>query len=288
MFSAGRGLRIRMYVALALNVVLLAALLAGAAWLATTPEWWLLFLFAMFAAFGVWGVGSDWRKQYERVEPVDVARAERIAARLCIAVDAPVPEVTGESKGPPLSWTTAAPGRRPRVHVTKALLDTLDDVQLAAVVAHELSHIANRDAAIMTVLATPGVYVLRGIRVLWEDRDSVVRSKATAIMLGAFVVAPAAVSAAFARILSRHRELAADRGAALLTGSPAAVTSALLRISSEIAAIPQRDLRVAAATDLLHVVPVRPERGIARLWATHPRMTTRVRELERLEARLQA
>jgi heat shock protein HtpX len=169
--------------------------------------------------------------------------------------------------------------------VTRALLRTLDEPQVEAVLAHELSHIANRDAALMTVLAAPGVYVLRGLREGWQDPSSMIRSKIAVVCFGAFFVVPAAISAYFARIVSRHRELAADRGAAMLTGSPAAVASALLRLSAEIAAIPNRDLRIAATNDLLHIVPLRPEEPA---WATHPPLATRVRELERLERRLQA
>jgi heat shock protein HtpX len=286
-FSAGLALRIRMYVALALNATLLAALLVLAAWSFTTEYWRLLLFGVLFALIGMSGL-HDWREKYRARNPVDVERAKRAVERLCALADIPVPQVEAEHDGPPLCWTTAAPGRRPRVHVTRALLEALDDKQLEAALAHELSHIANRDAVLMTLLAAPGVYVLRGIRIMWRDPDSVIRSKAAAVMFGSFFVVPAGISAGFARIVSRHRELAADRGAAMLTGSPTAVTSALLRVSGEIAAIPQRDLRIAAANDLLNLVPVRPERGIRRLWATHPRLTTRVRELERLESRLQA
>jgi heat shock protein HtpX len=286
MFSAGLGLRIRMYVALALNAVLLLVLLAFAGWVLTTEYWRLLGIVALLAIVGGVGGPPDWRRKYD--EPVDVTRAERALARLAVVADISAPEVKGEPKGPPLTWTTAAPGRRPRIHVTKALLDTLDDAQLEAALAHELSHVANRDAVLMTVLASPGIFVLRGIRLMWHDRDYIVRAKLGAVLFGSFVIVPAAISAGFARIVSRHRELAADRGAAMLTGSPAAVTSALLRVAGELAAIPKRDLRIAATNDLLNLVPARPERGIARLWATHPRLATRVRQLEELEERLQA
>jgi len=194
--------------------------------------------------------------------------------------------VRGERKGPPLSWTTALPRRRPRIHVTRALLLELDDPQLEAVLAHEISHIANRDAVVMTVLAAPGIYVLRGLRL--SLRDAPWRGKPGIVMFIGIYAVPAGLSAALARIVSRHRELAADRGAATLTGSPSVLTAALLRLSGELAGIPQRDLRAVAARDLLHVVPVRPEHGIRRLWATHPKLATRLRELERLERRLQA
>jgi heat shock protein HtpX len=135
------------------------------------------------------------------------------------------------------------------------------------------------------LLAAPGIYVLRGLRQAFSDAP--LHAKPGLVIFACMLAVPAALSAGAARIVSRQRELAADRGAALLTGSPAAMTSALLKLSAEVAGIPRRDLRAVAARDLLHVVPVRPERGIARLWATHPRLSTRVHELEWLERELQ-
>jgi heat shock protein HtpX len=282
-FSAGLGLRVRMAVALAVNAALLCGLLALAYWLMFVDDGWSIVVLAvMFALIGALRVGKDGRRSTGRV---DIERAERAVGRLCVVADMPAPDVRGVRDGPPNSWTTALPNRHPRIHVTRALLRRLDDRELEAVLAHELSHIANRDAVLMTVLAAPGVYVLRGLRVSWQDAPF--RAKPGLLMFGALLGAPAVLSAGAARIVSRQRELAADRGAALLTGSPAAMTSALLKLSGEVAAIPRQDLRLHAARDLLHVVPVRPERGIARLWATHPRLSTRVSELERLERRLQ-
>jgi heat shock protein HtpX len=285
-FSAGLGLRMRMYVALALNAVLLVALLAGLIALFFVDNGWsIVVLIAAFAFIGAFGERR--RKERRRSSKrMDLERARRAVGRLSVLADVPVPAVKGERIGPPLSWTTALPRRQPNIHVTRALLLQLDDAQLEAVLAHELSHIANRDAIVMTVLSAPGIYVLRGLRLSWHDAG--LRAKAGLLMFGFMLILPAAISAGLARIVSRHRELAADRGAAMLTGSPAALAAALLRLSGEMAAIPQRDLRTVAARDLLHVVPVRPERGIRRLWATHPRLATRVRELERLESRLQA
>jgi heat shock protein HtpX len=288
-FSAGLALRIRMYVALALNAAYLAVLLFWAVSLALTGRVGLTIV-GLFALLAVVGAYRGWALEQPRWsrDPVDVTRAERVVARLSAVADIPVPEVRGEHDGPPLSWTTALPRRRPRIHVTQALLERLDDAELEGVLAHELSHIANRDAVLMTVLAAPGISVLRGLRLWWSSTDSPIAGKIGVLLYGWWFAIPAIVPAALARIVSRHRELAADRGAALLTGSPSRIASALLRVSQELAVIPRRDLRRAAANDLLNVVPVRPERGIRRLWATHPRLTTRVRELERLESRLQA
>jgi heat shock protein HtpX len=286
-FSAGLALRIRMYVALALNAAFLAVAVAVAVALVVAYDWRILIFPLLFVIIGAFGDQRTSRRRWN-LDPVKVERAERAVARLSVLADIRPPQIRGQHDGPPLTWTTAIPGQHPRIHVTQALLDQLGDRELEAVLAHELSHIANRDAVLMTVLAAPGLYILRGMRTLWHDPDSLIRAKLAVIMFGSVLVVPALVSAGLARIVSRHRELAADRAAALLTGSPAAVTSALLQLSGELAVIPTRDLRGVVATDLLHIVPVRPQHGIRRLWATHPRLTTRVRELERWEERLQA
>ena len=284
MFAPGAGLRVRMAVALLLNGLLLLALVALAGYLLTVPDGWSLVLFFVFIAFT--GAFAE-RKTRRRRDTRRTERArhiERAVSRLCVAADLPVPATEIIRDGRPLSWTTALPGRPPVVHVTTGMARLLPDAELEAVLAHELSHIGNRDAMLMTVLAAPGVFVLRGLRAGLRDPNAGLRAKAGLVMFACMFAPPALLSAWLSRFVSRHRELAADRGAALLTGSPAA----LARLSDGLHAIPDRDLRVAAASDVLHVVPARPARGIARLWATHPRLEARVHELERLERRLQS
>lgn len=286
-FQPDLGLRLRMAVALLLNAVLLLALLAAAGWLITIKDGYSVVLF--FVGFALAGAFAA-RRGHGRARPAPnrVERAERMLERLCVVGDLPVPRLRCERGEEPLSWTTALPSHEPIIHVTQGLLEGLDERQLAGVLAHELAHIANRDAVLMTVLAGPGVFVLRGIRVAWDQPDSGLRAKAGLIMFGACFALPALLSGGLCRIVSRHRELAADRGAALLTGSPAAVASAIYELSRGLQALPQADLRLVAPRDMLHVVPARPARGVRRLWATHPPLETRLSELERLEARLQA
>jgi heat shock protein HtpX len=274
-----------MAVALVLNAILLAALLAVAGWLLTVDDGWSIVVFFLaFAVIGATAGGRHVRRRRRDREAVD--RLARRVSRLCLVADLPEPAVELVRDDTPLSWTTALPFGRPRLHVTTGMAELLPDAELEAVLAHELSHVGNRDAVLMTVLAAPGVFVLRGFRTALPDAPW--RAKPGLVMFGCMYAPPALLSAWLSRFVSRHRELAADRGAALLTGSPAALASALARLSDGLHAIPDEDLRVAAAGDVLHVVPAKPARGIARLWATHPRLETRIEQLERLEARLQA
>ena len=290
-FHPGLGLRVRMWIALALNALLLAFLLVGAYGLLWTEGGWAVLVF--FAVFALLGVRSGTVRRRSRpsdphVPPEVARRATRAVSRLSLVADLTVPVTVVVPDAAPVSWTTARPRRRPRVHVTTGLLEQLDDAQLEAVIAHELSHIGNRDAVLMTILAAPGVLVLRGFRAVIYDSGIDLVEKLSMLLYGCIYLPPAMVSAGLSRIVSRHRELAADRGAALLTGSPAALAAALMRLSDGLHAIPDRDLRRVAAADVLHVVPAKPASGIRRLWATHPRLGRRLRELERLEARLQA
>jgi heat shock protein HtpX len=278
-----------MAVALALDVALLVGLLALVAWMLTT--YWgpvVLVVLACLAAAGSAVGARRWRLYMLSSE--QAAPVARAVERLCLVADLDRPLIALIDDDAPLSWTTAVPGRRPRIHVTTGMTELLDDAELDAVLAHELSHVGNRDAAVMTVLAAPSGRVLRGLRaagsgVATHATGTTVLIAVPAMLVLTVLAVPSFLSALFARIVSRHRELAADRGAALITGSPAAMAAALTRLS---AAIPGRDLRLAADDDVLHVVPARPAHGIARLWATHPPLEDRIARLERLESRLQA
>ena len=286
-FGADLGLRIRMWIALALNVVLLIALLGVAAWLFTTEDWPFVFIFLGLALAGAFAAQQrPGRRLRQAPERGDHIRLQ--VSRLCLVADIAEPEVELVLDDAPLTWTTALPGRTPRVHVTTGLTMLLPDAELEAALAHELSHIGNRDAVLMTVLAAPGVFVLRGFRAALQDKSAGLRAKAGIVLFFAFLGPPALLSASLSRVVSRHRELAADRGAALLTGSPAALASALRLVSDGLHAIPDRDLRLVATTDVFHIVPATPPTEIGQLWATHPPLADRIARLERLEARLQA
>jgi heat shock protein HtpX len=187
-------------------------------------------------------------------------------------------------RGLPLSWTTAPIGGRTRLHITTELLDRVGDRELEAVVAHELGHLANRDAVLMTALAGPPAWVFGGLRVMWDDDG---RGKFGAVLFGLVLVPIAALMSVSGRIVSRHRELAADRAAAVLTGSPARVAAALANVAEGLSRKTRKDLRAVAGRDPLHLLPVREATGLRRLWATHPPLARRVARLERMERALQ-
>jgi heat shock protein HtpX len=209
--------------------------------------------------------------------------------QLRMAIALVPPETRAERDVVPLSWTYNTPGKRPRVDVTTGMLDVVSPEELEAVVAHEITHVRNRDSLVMTILSAPSTWILRGSRRMWEMRHEDWRKGAAAVCFGWYCVPFAALLALMTYVVSRHRELAADRGAAILTGSPARVAAVVTRLSGGIHALPTRDLRLAAGADAFHLLPARKSEpsGIARLWATHPRLETRLAQLERLEHDLQ-
>jgi heat shock protein HtpX len=236
-------------------------------------------------AIGLWlGYREISRSADERVlERSDSPEMFGALERLCLLADLEPPEIVFHAHREPNSWVVAPPRRRPRLHVTGALVELLDEDEMTAVLAHELSHIVNRDALVMTVVGTPGAVLQKGSRRsigFWPIQIGML----IACLIGA-------LSRVGTNALSRCRELTADASAAALTGRPSALASALLKVSDAIDRIPRTDLRAAAAGNSFNLVAVAPVRStspiLTRLGATHPRIAERVRALEALEADLQ-
>jgi heat shock protein HtpX len=236
-----------------------------------------------------------------RIEQAHVVRRDEepelhaSVERLCALADLPVPEIAIDAEKQPNSWIIDPPGRPARLHLTRGLLDTLTAAELEAVVAHELSHVANRDATVMTVVGGPGAVLLEGGRAVGR------RGSLFLIQLGGLLAGLVGViSQVGTNALSRYRELAADAGAAALTGRPAALASALVKVSGGLERLPREDLRAAAGRDAFHLLAVgeAPGRGVGgalartrlgrHVTATHPTLERRLAELERLERRMHA
>jgi heat shock protein HtpX len=218
----------------------------------------------------------------------DARRLRGATERLCAIADLEPPDTQVVGDRLPLSWTTSPPWGTPRIHVTTGMLDALPERELLAVIAHELAHIAHRDAAVMTLVGGPSVYIMRAVRrLLSEDwfRGTI------AVACFSYFILPAIVFGLLSRIVSRHRELAADRSAALITGSPAALASALVRLREDMTDgdILLVDLQLAAPRNQFHVIPVerREPHGVRRIWASHPRLAGRLEQLDHMERNLQ-
>jgi heat shock protein HtpX len=198
--------------------------------------------------------------------------------------DLPKPRVAVIPTDVPNAFAT---GRNPKhsvVAVTEGLWRRLDRAEVEGVVAHELSHIANRDVAIMTISSFFAMVAALLMRMgLWGgmmggDRD---RSGGAPVWLIMFAVSMITYVVSYVLILmiSRYREYAADRGSALITGAPENLMSALQKIASDIVQIPQRDLREVQGMNAFFIVPTSVKSSLGELFATHPPLEKRLARL---------
>jgi heat shock protein HtpX len=266
-----------------------AVLLAGLAALVAFAPPGMLFGAALASLVGGYTVARE-RREARRGTEVSAAEAPGVHAiveRLCLLADLPKPRIVVEPEVQPNSWVVSVGREHTSLHLTEGLLERLHASQLEAVIAHELAHVAHRDATVMTVIGGPGAALLGGgCRILRHGGIWFVS------MGGIAAIAIGWVASVGTRALSRYREFAADAGAVALTGNPAALASALLAVSEGLSALPQRDLRTVAARDAFHLLPVATRRRkgdrVPPLPATHPSLQARIARLERLEARLQS
>jgi heat shock protein HtpX len=284
-FPPDRQLQMRTMAVLALSVVMLVALVGALVAITVTSPSAGVAIVIFLAAFAFFGWRMNRRHAPQRLAATDPAaiRCRRALEPLSMLAGLPEPEVAVVADHVPLSWTLAPRSRRSTIYVTSGLVDEASDDELVAVLAHELSHIINRDAILMTAIAGVPTAMLRAARAVRR------RGFWVAYTSGAMYTLPALLPLWTSRIFSRYRELAADRGAAVLTGDPSSVAAALLHFSGDLKAIPVTDLRVAGISDLFHFLPARrdePE-GMRRMWATHPPLAVRLAQLDRLERELQ-
>jgi heat shock protein HtpX len=204
--------------------------------------------------------------------------------RLCAMADLPKPRLAVVPTEVPNAFAT---GRNPKnsvVAVTEGLWNRLSKPEIEGVLAHELSHIGNRDVAIMTISSFFAMVAAMLMRMgLWGgmmggDRD---RSGGAPVWLIMFAVSMLTYVISYVLILmiSRYREYAADRGAAMITGAPENLMSALQRIASNMTQIPQRDLREVQGMNAFFIVPTNVKSAFSELFMTHPPLEKRLARL---------
>ncbi|NEB05838.1 zinc metalloprotease HtpX [Streptomyces sp. SID13726] len=215
-----------------------------------------------------------------------------VVDRLCAIADMPKPVIAVSTMDMPNAFATGRNADNAVVCVTTGLLRRLEPDELEGVLAHELSHVAHKDVAVITIASFLGV--IAGLVVRFAFYSQVFgggrRDQNTAVIFAAVMGVSAAVYAIsflLIRALSRYRELAADRAAAHLTGRPSALASALTKVSGEIARIPTKDLRTAQAFNAFYFTPATgKEPGIERYFSTHPSLEQRLEQLGRISTEL--
>jgi heat shock protein HtpX len=227
------------------------------------------------------------------VTPEQAPELHAAVDRLCMTAGLPKPRVALIPTDMPNAFATGRSRRHAAVAVTEGLLNRLEPRELEGVLAHELSHIRNRDVVVMTVASFFAMVAGLITRMFFwtglgfggddDDRDSgVVVLIAIAVSILVYVL-----SYVLIRALSRYREFAADRGAAVITKAPSQLASALLKISGSMARIPQRDLRAAEGMAAFYIVPPKVKTSLSGLFATHPPLEARLAQLRRLQAELE-
>jgi heat shock protein HtpX len=204
--------------------------------------------------------------------------------RLCAMADLPKPKVAVIDTDVPNAFATGRNPKNAAVAVTRGLWERLEPREVEGVVAHELSHIANRDVLIMTLASffamLAGVLARYSIFFGGGGRDRNGPPIWLVVLLVSIVTY--VVSYVLIRTISRYREYAADRGAALITGAPENLMSALQKIASGIASIPQRDLREVQAMNAFFIIPTNLRSSFGELFATHPPLEKRLEALARI------
>ncbi len=223
------------------------------------------------------------------VEPNEEPELHAMIDRLVQVADLPKPKVAVINSSVPNAFATGRTPSASAVAVTTGLMKVLNGPELEAVLAHELAHIKNRDVAVITMasfFATVAQFVMRWGRWVPMGRDRNNRGNAALFFVASIVVW--AVSFFLIRALSRYREFAADRGAALLTGSPAALQSALLKISGTMNQVPEKDLREVQGMNAFFIVPAQVKQSFMELFSTHPSMDKRIAYLDQLTQQMES
>ncbi|HLB20715.1 MAG TPA: zinc metalloprotease HtpX [Solirubrobacteraceae bacterium] len=226
----------------------------------------------------------------KEVSPEEEPELHGIIDRLCVQADLPKPRVCVMETSMPNACAMGRSQKSATVCATRGILDMLSPAELEGVMAHELSHVINRDVMVMTLasfFATLASMIAQFALFFGGGYGSDEEGERDIMIVVLVSVVVYAVSFVLLRTLSRYREFAADRGSAVLTGRPSALASALLKISGTIERVPSQDLRKAEGMSAFFIIPARAKKSLMNLFADHPPLEQRLAALERLESQLQ-
>ena len=223
----------------------------------------------------------------KEVSPEEAPGLHAMIERLCIQADLPKPKIAVADTSVPNAFAMGRSPKNATVCATTGIMRTLSPAELEGVMAHELAHVKNRDVLIMTVASffASIASMIMQFAFFFGGSDDDGGAPFLVILAASFAVY--IISFFLMLALSRYREFSADRGAALVTGRPSALSSALMKISSAMEATPTKDLREAERMNAFFIVPAGAKASLANLFATHPPMEKRIAALGRLEAQLQ-
>ena len=227
-------------------------------------------------------------------------RLHGIVDRVCALADMPKPRVAIARTDLPNAFATGRNADKAVLCVTTGLMSKLEnDAELEGVIAHEMSHVAHKDVQVMTIASFLAIVAALLIRIAFYGElfgggrgRGGNNQNAAIVMLALMAVSIVvyAVSFLLIRMLSRYRELAADRSGAFLTGQPSALKSALVKVTGDIGKIPSRDLRTAEPLNAFFFAPAMSLRGggpsLSSVFSTHPSLERRLAELDKVQRQL--
>jgi heat shock protein HtpX len=232
----------------------------------------------------------------------EAARLHAVVDRICALANMPKPRIAIAPTNMPNAFATGRSSKVAVVCATQGLLGKLDNEELEGVLAHEMSHVAHKDVAVMTVASFLGIIAGLLVRFAFyselfggggdrgRGRGNDQNTIPVMLIVLAVGVVVYAISFLLIRLLSRYRELSADRSGALLTGNPSALASALVKVTGDIAKIPTRDLRKAEPLNAFYFTPaLSPRRGqlsLSNIFSTHPPLERRLAELDKVAKQL--
>lgn len=228
------------------------------------------------------------------VSPEQAPELHGIVERLCVQADVPKPKVYVMNTQMPNAFAMGRSQKSASVCATSGIMQMLDTHELEGVMAHEITHIVNRDVMVMTLasfFATLAAMIAQFALFFGGGfgggygRNREQEAGIAMVMLVSILIY--AISFLLLQALSRYREFAADRGSAVLTGRPSALSSALIKISGTIERIPSQDMRRAEGMSAFFIVPARAKRSLMNLFSDHPPLDKRLQALSRLESQLQ-
>ena len=236
----------------------------------------------------------------QEVTPEEAPKLHGIIDRLCALADMPKPRVAIAPADMPNAFATGRNSKNAVLVVTTGLMRRLDDQELEGVIAHEMSHVAHKDVVVMTIASFLGIVAGLLVRFAFygelfgggggRGNNNNNNGGALPILLIVMAVSVVvyAISFLLIRLLSRYRELAADRAGALLTGQPSALASALTKVSGAMSAIPTKDLREAQPLNAFYFAPAfkADTTTLSTVFSTHPSLERRLQQLSEISAQL--
>ncbi|MDX6697123.1 MAG: heat shock protein HtpX [Solirubrobacteraceae bacterium] len=222
------------------------------------------------------------------VSPQEAPELHAMVERLCVQADLPKPRVAVADTPMPNAFALGRSPKTATVCATTGIMELLSPAELEGVLAHELTHVQNRDVLVMTIasfFATVAAYIVQFGFFFGGGGDD--DDNAGFLVLLLVSLAVYAISFFLLQALSRYREFSADRGAGIITGRPSALSSALMKISGTMDRIPERDMRASSELAAFYIFPPRVKSALGSIFSTHPPLEKRIEKLAQLESQLQ-